>query len=178
MASMLRRFLGADKSTSLAGRLYASLVARAREPVFYTSFSVTDTIDGRFDLLALHAFLLLDLLKEEGPEGARLGTALASTIFAGFDDALRELGVGDFGISRRMKAMANAFYGRLEAYGAAGAESALAEAIVRNLYRGDAAFGREADVLAHYIICARATLRTQTDALLQGSADFGPLPIF
>jgi cytochrome b pre-mRNA-processing protein 3 len=176
--SMLRRLFGSGKSAPVARQLYDGLVARAREPVFYASFAVPDTIDGRFDLLALHAFALLDALKGSGPEGARLGTALASLIFAGFDDALRELGVGDFGISRRMKAMASAFYGRLEAYGAAALEAALSEAIVRNVYRTDATHGREAAVLAHYIANARATLEAKADALLQGSADFGPLPNF
>jgi cytochrome b pre-mRNA-processing protein 3 len=175
---MLRRFFGSDKSSPVARRLYDGLVARAREPVFHAGFAVPDTIDGRFDLLALHAFALLDALKASGPEGAPLGTALASLIFAGFDDALRELGVGDFGISRRIKAMASAFYGRLEAYGAAGSETALTEAIVRNLYRGDAMHGREAAVLAHYIASAREILQAKAEALLQGSADFGPLPRF
>jgi cytochrome b pre-mRNA-processing protein 3 len=176
--TMLRRFFGSDKPAPVARQLYDALVARAREPVFHTRFAVADTIDGRFDLLALHAFALLDALKASGGEGAPLGTALASTIFAGFDDALRELGVGDFGISRRMKSMANAFYGRLEAYGGAASEAELAEAIVRNLYRGEVTHGREAAILAHYIMSARESLRAPTDALLQGSADFGPLPRF
>ena len=175
---MLRRFRGSDKSAIAARLLYDFLVARAREPVFHTKFAVPDTIAGRFDLLAWHAFALMEGLKSSGPAGARLGTALASLVFAGFDDALRELGVGDFGISRRMKALAGAFYGRLEAYGAAGSEPVLADAIVRNLYRGEAMRRHEAQALTHYIVFAHGALRAQADALLQGSADFGPLPIF
>ena len=101
---------------------------------------------------------------------------LASVIFAGFDEALRDLGVGDFGLSRRMKAMAGAFYGRLEAYSAAGAAAALAPVLIRNLYRGDAARAREAAGLAYYILSARRHLMGRTAALLQGDVDFGPLP--
>jgi cytochrome b pre-mRNA-processing protein 3 len=175
---MFRRFLEPDRSAAAARRLYDGLVARAREPVFHLKFGVPDTIDGRFDLLALHAFVLLEALKSIGPGGAKLGTDLVSVIFAGFDDALRELGVGDFGLSRRMKAMAGAFYGRLEAYRAAGSVAALGDAIARNLYREDGLHGREAEVLAHYIVFARGSLRSQADVLLQGGADFGPLPEF
>jgi cytochrome b pre-mRNA-processing protein 3 len=173
---MLRRFLGTDKPAPAAARLYGVLVVRAREPVFHTDFGVPDTIDGRFDLIALHGFVLMDALKSSGHAGDRLGRALASVIFAGFDDALRELGVGDFGISRRMKAMAGAFYGRLEAYGAARSPSALEEAILRNVYRADPARRREAETLAHYIDAVREALRVQREALFQGHVDFGPLP--
>src|SRR5258705_13659412 len=106
---MLRRSRHPDPALPAARRLYDLLVARAREPIFHTDFAVPDTIDGPFDLLTLHAFLVLDALKSQGPAGARLGSELASVIFAGFDQALRQLGVGDFGLSRRMKAMAGAF---------------------------------------------------------------------
>jgi len=175
---IFRRFLEPDKSVLSARRLYDGLVVRAREPVFHREFGVPDTIDGRFDLLALHAFAVLDALKSAGPAGAKLGAELASVIFTGFDEALRELGVGDMGISRRMKALAGAFYGRLEAYGGADSVPALSEAIARNLYREDGMHGPEADLLAHYILVARDSLRSQAETLLQGSADFGPLPEF
>ena len=170
------RFRRAGASAAAARQLYDVLVARARAPVFYTHFSVPDTIDGRFDLLALHAFLVMDALNAQGNAGAKVGTELASVIFAGFDDALRELGVGDFGISRRIKAMANAFYGRLEAYRAADSEAALIPALTRNLYRGEKARGREAATLAHYILQTRRHLQDRGAALLEGELDFGLLP--
>src|SRR5207248_1301977 len=165
-------------AVSAARRLYTGLVTRARDPIFHTRFAVPDTIDGRFDLLTLHAFLILDAVTSQGLAGAKLGTDLTSVIFAGFDEALRELGVGDFGLSRRMKAMAGAFYGRLEAYRAAGTPAALAQVLTRNLYRGDAARAREAAGLAHYILSARCHLAGRTAALLQGDVDFGPPPTY
>src|SRR5882672_11101768 len=155
---MLRRTRRAEPAVPPARRLYDLLVARVRNPIFHTGFAVPDTIDGRFDLLTLHAFLVMDALKSQGQPGAKLGTDLACVIFAGFDEALRELGVGDMGISRRMKALAGAFYGRLEAYRAADSALALTPVLLRNLYRGEAARGHEAAMLAHYMMSARARL--------------------
>jgi cytochrome b pre-mRNA-processing protein 3 len=159
--------------------LYRSLMQRSREPVFYTSFAVPDTIDGRFDLAALHGFLLLRVLKEQGRAGAAVGEHLVTEIFAGFEQALRDLGVSDFGIPRRIKALANAFYGRLDAYTTAGrSQPELAAAIARNLYRGDAGRAGDASRLATYALAALALLdeAERSATLLTGGADFGPLP--
>jgi len=106
-----------------------------------------------------------------------VGTELASLIFAGFDDALRQLGVSDFGMGRRIKAMANAFYGRLKVYGAASDEGELAAALLRNVYRGNESRRSETAALAHYIFGVRQNLRNHVSLLLEGQADFGPLPV-
>src|SRR6266436_2971048 len=169
---MLGRTRRPEPALPVSRRLYDVLVARAREPIFHTAFAVPDTIDGRFDLLTLHAFLVLDAFKSLGEAGDNLGTELASVIFAGFDEALRELGVGDFGISRRMKALAGAFYGRLEAYRAANSALSLSPILLRNLYRGETARAHEAAMLAHYMLSARGALMGHAADLLQGSADF------
>ena len=137
------------------------------------------SIDGRFDLLALHAFLVMEAVRDKGPAGAALGEALTTTIFTGFEEALRDLGVGDLGLSRRIKAMADAFYGRLEAYeSAAATQEALAAAILRNIYRGESGYTGEAAGLAKYMMDARVRLATQDAkaALLSGGLDYGPLP--
>ena len=173
---MFARFRRTPKPVAAAQRLYEAIVARAREPVFHVDFAVPDTLDGRFELLILHAFLVMDGLKSLGPAGQELGTELVNLIFSGLDDALRELGVSDSGMGRRIKAMANAFYGRLEAYGAAPDEGELDAALLRNVDRGDEARRRESTSLAHYIAAARLRLQGQTD-LLEGRVDFGPLPI-
>ncbi len=147
-------------------------MARARAPVFFTELCVPDTMDGRFDLVALHAWLALDRLASE-PEPA-LSQALIDEIFVGFDEALRQLGTGDIGMNRRLKTMAEAFYGRLQAYRAATDLEELATAIGRNLYRGIGADRAEALVMATYAFAARSHLAKANVA--EGRLDFGPLP--
>lgn len=173
---MLSRFRRENPARAAADRLHAAVAARAREPIFYTAFGVPDTVDGRFDLLALHAFIALESLKGQGEAGNDVATHLTTALFGGFEDALRDLGVSDFGLSRRIKAMADAFYGRLEHYAAAADGGALAAAIVRNLYRGDEGMAKRAAVLAHYVIAARS--KAAESALADGVIDFGALPEF
>ena len=154
-----------------ARRLYAATVARAREPVFCTELGVPDTLDGRFDLLTLHAWLVLDRLRE-----ARLGgisQGLMDTIFIGFDEGLRDLGAGDMCMGRRIKKLADAFYGRLKAYGASDGPEAMTEAVQRNLYRG-AGDEAHARAVARYIESARA--QVERSDVAGGEVDFGPLP--
>jgi cytochrome b pre-mRNA-processing protein 3 len=146
--------------------LYDGLVARAREPVFFAGFGVADSIDGRFDVLAFHAWMALAELK-----GTQAAQALTDTIFLGFDEAMREQGVGDMGIGHKLKPMARAFYGRMSAYDAARDEAALAEALAKNLWRG-AEVDDRARALAAYAMRARANLRQS----LPDRLDFGPLP--
>jgi len=150
-------------------RLYDGLVSRARQPVFFRDFAVADTIDGRFDMVALHAWLVLSVLKAGGQEDAAQG--LTDVIFTGFDEALREQGAGDMGISRKLKAFADGFYGRLAAYEAAVDADVLAAAIAKNLYRG-ADVDAKARALADYAVRARQSLEQS----LPDAADFGPLP--
>jgi cytochrome b pre-mRNA-processing protein 3 len=153
---------------SLAAGLCAAVVARARDPVFFARFGVKDTLDGRFDLVTLHAWLVLERLNAAG--ATPLAQAFVDTVFVGFDEALRELGAGDIGMAKRVKKLADAFYGRLRAYGEARDEAAMQDALVRNLYRGASEGGAKA--LARYVLRAKARLKIcEVDAL-----DFGPLP--
>jgi cytochrome b pre-mRNA-processing protein 3 len=163
MLNLLRKS-AARKRESV--RLYDGLVSRAREPVFFRDFAVADNLDGRFDVLAFHAWLVLAELK-----GGPAAQALTDAIFTGFDEAMREQGVGDMGIGHKLKAMANAFYGRMAAYDAAKDESELAVALAKNLWRG-AAVDHRARALAAYAIGARAHLKQS----LPDALDFGPLP--
>jgi cytochrome b pre-mRNA-processing protein 3 len=163
MLNLLRNSAARKKNGRV---LYDGLVSRAREPVFFADFGVADSIDGRFDVLAFHAWMMLTELK-----GAPAAQALTDMIFTGFDEAMREQGAGDMGIGHKLKAMANAFYGRMSAYDAARDEAGLAEALAKNLWRGGAVDAR-ARALAAYAMRARAQLRQS----LPGELDFGPLP--
>jgi cytochrome b pre-mRNA-processing protein 3 len=169
MLNALRR---RAETRRLSDGLAAALIAQARLPVFYDTLGVADTIDGRFDLLALHAWLVLDRLREEGAES--ISQSLVDGLFVQFDEALRQQGAGDMGMGRRMTKMADAFFGRLKAYREAGDHSALAAALQRNVYRGDPASVDRADALAIYVAATRENLSRQD--LAAGEIDFGPGP--
>jgi cytochrome b pre-mRNA-processing protein 3 len=163
---MLNVFSRSKKIRDAAERHYAALIRRAREPVFFASLDVPDTLDGRFDLLTLHAWAVLARLRPQDP----LAQALVNRIFTGFDEALREMGAGDIGIGRRMKKFADAFYGRLKAYDEGGEGEGLRLAVVRNLYRGTET--PAAAVMSSYI----SRVRTRLAAAGEGNLEFGPLP--
>jgi cytochrome b pre-mRNA-processing protein 3 len=162
--------LGKSAARREQGRvLEQSLAARARAPSFFITFGVPDTMDGRFDMMALHAWLALARLKSSGQDEA--AQDLTDALFIGFDEALREQGISDMGMGRRMKALANAFYGRLQAYDAANDREQLAEALARNVWRG-APVSEKARALAAYAEGARAALARAP----LGTLDFGPPP--
>jgi cytochrome b pre-mRNA-processing protein 3 len=141
-------WLRPDPLRKEAEATYAAVVAQARRPEFYAQLGVPDTLDGRFELVALHTFLILRRLKSQGEGGA--GQALVDLFIQDMDASLRELGAGDLGVGRKVKAMAQAFYGRIAAYDAGladGAES-LEAALRRNLYGTAAEPGPPAAILA------------------------------
>ena len=119
-----------------AERAYDSVVEQARRPEFFTSLGIPDTLDGRFEVICLHAFLYLRRLKGEAAPAAAVGQLFFDLMFADFDRSLREIGTGDLSVGRQVKRMAEAFYGRIRAYedGLAGDDSALGAALARNLY--------------------------------------------
>jgi cytochrome b pre-mRNA-processing protein 3 len=169
MLNILRR---TSPAALLAQSLHADLAAAARRPVFFQDLGVADTIDGRFDMVALHAWLVLGRLAAAGRSD--VAQALSNTIFIAFDEALRDLGNGDMGMGPRMKKLGNAFNGRCQTYeAAAGDETALTDAIVRNVYRGELGHEAQAAKLVHYVQAARAKLAGQDPAT--GTLDFGPL---
>ena len=156
---------------AFARALYDQLVERARAPLFFRELAVPDSIDGRFDLVTLHAWLVLERLKSAGLDEA--AQVLTDTVFIGFDEALREQGTGDMGMGRKMKAMADAFFGRLAVYSAAQDPETLAAALAKNVWRGSAAADAQ-QRLAAYVGTARAALGScDLEAAL---LDFGPLP--
>lgn len=118
--------------------VYAVVVQQARDTRFFEKMEVPDTVDGRFEMVALHAFLVLRRLKGGSREISDFGQALFDVMFEDMDVSLREMGAGDMGVGKRVKAMVQAFYGRVAAYegGLANGGEALEEALRRNVYRG------------------------------------------
>lgn len=124
------------KPTDEIHEIYRIVVDQARQPRFYTDFGVPDTVDGRFEMVTLHAFLVLRRLRRASESAGKTGQALFDVMFEDMDLSLREMGAGDMGVGKRVKAMVQAFYGRIASYeaGLAGAPEDLAEALVRNVY--------------------------------------------
>ena len=167
---MLKALWRPRQSKEIARRLCAILIAQARTAAFFTLFRVPDTMDGRFDLVALHAWLMLEPL-ESDPAVAQ---ALVNEIFLQFDEALRDLGTGDVGMNRRLKTLASAFYGRLQAYRNTSTQEDLAQAIRRNLYRGAPERKPQADALATYVMRSRSRLAGFNTT--GKDPEFAPLP--
>jgi cytochrome b pre-mRNA-processing protein 3 len=180
-----RKFFERRRREQIAHDLYVTVINQARLPDFYLRFGVPDTLDGRFDLIVLHAFLIMRRLRqvkaEEGEGQAReVAQALFDLMFADMDQNLREMGVGDMSVGKRVKQMARAFYGRVAAYDdALAAEGAgLAEALRRNLYgtvEGDLDCAA-VQLVADYLVAQAAHLAGQgADDLLAGRVTFQAL---
>jgi cytochrome b pre-mRNA-processing protein 3 len=151
----------------LADRLYAKAVAGARQPMFYSHLQVPDSVDGRFDLLVLHVFLLLHRLQGDGPGSQLLAQSLFDLMFADMDRSLREMGVSDMSVGKRIKDMARAFYGRIDAYDAVLDDKVgLRQALSRNLYRGALVSEVSLAALAAYVQTQVATLAARDLATL------------
>jgi len=157
-----------------ARMLYASIIGQARDLYFYATFGVPDTVEGRFEILTLHMYAALRRFKRQGPEAEAFSQTLFDTFFANMDDSLREMGVGDMSIGRKIRAMAESFYGRVGAYEKAfesDDENALNDAIARNIYSDDKP-SRGAP-LAKYLRSLVIALEDQElNALMKGEISF------
>jgi len=152
------------KETSPARRLYAAIVAAARHPLFYARWGVADTVDGRFDLVVLHLYLVLERLKG-GNEVLR--QSLVDEFFADMDRSLREMGVGDLSVGKKVRKMAESVYGRIGAYESAQAQGheAFVAALARNVFPDGAPAGA-AEKLAAYAEGVQRELQGQAVASL------------
>ena len=154
--------------------IYGMIVTQAREPLFYRDFSVPDTVNGRFDLLLLHLWMVLRRLRPvEG--AADLSQALFDRFCDDMDGNLREMGVGDLTVPKRMQAFGEAFYGRVAAYDLAltAGREPLAQALCKNILNGEHI--DKARQLAAYAEAAIANLAGLNDTtLLGGSWKFPP----
>lgn len=130
--------------------LYIALVQQSRNPFLYTECAVPDTLDGRFDLILLHLYLFLSLPHEAKDRVMR--RLLLESLFEDMDRSLREMGVGDMGVGRRVKSMSKAAYGRLLAYtDNADTPESMRATIIRNVYRGNAPAAEAVDKLVAYV---------------------------
>ena len=149
--------------------LYGSSVSAARAPALYAALQVPDTLAGRFEMVVLYTFLVMNRLTAEGEAGSAMSRALAEAMIEQLDDDYRELGVSDIRVPKKIRAAAAAAYGRFEAYRAAVGKAdapALADALIKNVYDGEESRRPEAERLARHTLTSVEALAAQPGARL------------
>ena len=133
---MVLRLFRRSANRQLIDRLSGEIVAAARDPVLFTENGIEDSLEGRFEAVTLHAVLVLRRLNRMDPPAPEIAQDLTDAIFSSFEIALREMGVGDISVPKRMKTIAGAFFGRAGAYDRAlqGGAPGLDAALARNVY--------------------------------------------
>lgn len=164
-----------EKNREITGALYAAIVAGARQPHFYSAWNIPDTPLGRFEMMSLHMILAMRRLTKGSAAARDIAQELTDTFFTEVDHSLRELGIGDVGVPKRMKKLAKMFYGRAASYGVAldgGDAAELGAALSRNVVPEEPGwpFGGP---LARYALEAESLLAAQPDAdLIAGRMRF------
>ncbi|MGE4253196.1 MAG: ubiquinol-cytochrome C chaperone family protein [Parvibaculaceae bacterium] len=154
--------------------VYGAIVAAARHPKPYAEWGVPDTVDGRYDMIILHAVTVLDRLGGEGEAARSFAQSLTDEVFADMDRSLREMGVGDLSVGKKVRRMAEVFYGRARAYTAAlkaGDKDELAEAIQRNVFAGTGARDGAARLAEHALRLRRHLHERPIGPILSGEID-------
>jgi cytochrome b pre-mRNA-processing protein 3 len=175
MLTALRSLL-VPKPPEAVRATYIALVAQARNPFFYTTLGVPDTLDGRFEVIVLHLFFLQHRLRAADPGFAQ---SLSEAFFIDMDRSLRELGIADTGVAHRIKAMGKAYHGRLQAYTAGLLDPAvLLAALARNLY-GTVEDGHVAllERAAAYVTQTAAAVEAADAATITGGMFPWPAPL-
>ena len=176
LANLFRR----NKHERAGYELYTAAVQAGRDPLYYNRLGVPDTMDGRFDMVGLFVSLVIRRLHPEGEVGKKLAQAVFDAMFSDMDFTLREMGVGDMTVGKKVKGMWEAFHGRATAYGEAldaDDMEALSAAIARNVWRGadpDANSAALAGIVARQ---GRALAAQPLDALVAGRVSFEPAAI-
>ncbi|NNE40503.1 MAG: ubiquinol-cytochrome C chaperone [Marinicaulis sp.] len=175
---MVMSFFKKDRGREAAEALYERAVAQARSPALYTEVGVPDTVEGRFEMVTLHVFMILRPLRGEDNKAADIAQKLFDVMFQNMDDSLRELGVGDMSIARKIRTMSENFYGRAGAYDealkGAAKPDALAHALGRNIFSNEDA--SQSVQLAAYVRRAVADVDAQDQSrLATGIVNFPPV---
>ena len=161
-------------------RLYGEIVAQARQPWLYGTAGVPDTVDGRFDMIVLHAFLIVDRLGQGGQQSKVMAQAIFDLMFTDMDRSLREMGASDVGVGPKVRRMAEIFYGRARVYsealqleGAAG-RKALISGFARNVFAEE--LQAEPALLADYVLAEHRGLAARPiEQLMSGQTGFAPM---
>ncbi|MCR4267016.1 ubiquinol-cytochrome C chaperone family protein [Nitratireductor sp. ZSWI3] len=155
--------------------LYERIVAASRQPVFYARWQVPDTPLGRFEMIALHMILFLHRIRGEEGTARDVAQEVTDVFFRDVEHAIRELGIGDLGVPKRIKKLARMFYGRAAAYGEAidaGDAAALAEALRRNVRPQVEEWDGAAPIAAYALAAAKGLAAHPLERLLAADVSF------
>ena len=151
--------------------VYSAIVAQSRQPRFYADWGVPDTVTGRFDMISLHMALLFRRLRAETGDQKNFSQAVFDLFFKDMDRSLREMGVGDLGVPKRIQKMGNIFFGLLAAMNEAmdrGDVVALEGVLARNIYEGEVT--PQVTAMANYLLAEDRALAGQQAAAITGGA--------
>jgi cytochrome b pre-mRNA-processing protein 3 len=171
----MRLFAGGQRGERKAAEgLYAAAVTAARQPTLYVDYGVPDSLEGRFEMVALHLFALIHRLMHDPGDDPALARLIAETFVNDMDGSLREMGVGDMTVPRRMKALYGSFAGRLAAYEAAlkHGEAAVTAAIARNVFPDSPEDARAKELSKYLGATAEALRRAEIGELQHGNVVF------
>lgn len=175
---MILSFFRKDAAFEAGEALYAAAVEQARTPALYACLGAPDTVEGRFEMVAIHVWLVMRRLKQGGPGVRKVSQAMFDAMFRNLDDSLRELGVGDLSVGKKIRKLAENFYGRIGAYETALAsrdESELAAALGLNVFeKEDAPAAKD---FADYVRRAAAAIEDQPTARIAGGIVRFPDPV-
>ncbi len=178
MRNLIKKFKKM-RSKPDASAIYKAIVRQSREVLFYTKCGVPDTPTGRFELISLHSFILMKRLKVIGGEAELLSQALFDHMFADIDINLREMGVGDIGVGKKIKSLAAAYYGRIRSYETAleEGEIAIKESLTRNLYCDEKPTAGQLSAMTLYLL-ALSEVTNKLNLRQISTNDFSfPLPL-
>lgn len=176
---VLSWFSSEAQARRTALKIYGAIVTQAREPGFFAVHGVSDTPEGRTDMIILHLFVVLERLGAAGQEGRTMARLLSETFVTDIDDCLREMGVGDLSVPKKVKRAAQALGERCQAYRTAATSSDRPEALSQEIaatVSGVAENPASASALARYVLSARSLVAALPDKnLLGGEVRFPPL---
>ena len=171
---MILNLFRKNTATEPVYAVYSAIVAQSRQPRFYADWLVPDTVTGRFDMISLHLALLFRRLRAEAGERKDFSQAVFDLFFKDMDRSLREMGVGDLGVPKKIQKMGSIFFGLLAALNEAmdrNDTAALQAVLTRNIFEGTD--GPHARALADYLIAEDRALAAQpVDAITGGAISF------
>lgn len=157
-------------NTAIVERQYALLTSAARQPYLYTDLDVPDTVMGRFEMLSATLILYFRRTRSSARSGQEIAQEIVDAFFEDVDHSIRELGVGDAGVPKKMKKLAGMFYGRLEAYAQAleaKDSAALAAALTRNFHAQGEAEAPSMEGLAAYLLDVETRLAGVSEEIIE-----------